>query len=628
MGVMCTKNPTETDGTAEVVSSSPLDPLEVYNMNKTRRGLALIFNQQSFVESKLCYRCGSDIDCSNLKKSLKHLGFEVKAFTDLSESKVHAKLDKAATADHSNADCFLVVFMSHGEKNYVNAFDKTITIQEIVDKFRGTNCKSLVGKPKIFIWQACRGDKHDDPVTPCATEPTEVVEAGAVYTLPAAADFIMCYSVAEGYYSYRDPLRGSWYIQDLCELLQTYGDSLEFTHLLTLVNAKVSKRDTKMDKNGKNFEAKQVPCFASMLTKKLYFHPKQFCCQFFQLSVGERPHRQTTSHTHHLQLSVRIPQNLHISNTADMSEESFTETDGLFTRKLITTNQQVTKDSPDVYNMTKVRSGRALIFNWMQFDLALQLNPRFGSDKDYKNLKKRREDFGFEVNIFKDLKKSDVNAKLDEAAKADYSNVDCLLVVYMSHGEKDYVETYDEKLMISDITDKFRGDECKSLAGKPKIFIWQACRGSEFDEPVDSETEHLVLEAGSINVFPAGADFIMCYAVAEGYYAHRDSKNGSWYIQDLCKQLKNCGDSLEFTELLTLVNNNVSKMEDREKKKQIPCFASMLTKNLYLQKKFQNSCTVICSNLFSCVHGFSPFLKNWERLQQDLRPESDCLKCH
>lgn len=54
--------------------------------------------------------------------------------------------------------------------------------------------------------QACRGDKHDDPVTPAAFDDVDSelkkneveVDASAVYTLPAGADFIMCYSVAEG----------------------------------------------------------------------------------------------------------------------------------------------------------------------------------------------------------------------------------------------------------------------------------------------------------------------------------------------------------------------------------------------------------------------------------------------
>lgn len=53
--------------------------------------------------------------------------------------------------------------------------------------------------------QACRGDKHDDAViahdsadgSESPGNETEVDAAG-VYTLPAGADFIMCYSVAQG----------------------------------------------------------------------------------------------------------------------------------------------------------------------------------------------------------------------------------------------------------------------------------------------------------------------------------------------------------------------------------------------------------------------------------------------
>ena len=52
--------------------------------------------------------------------------------------------------------------------------------------------------------QACRGDQPDNPVTPCAAGDSEsdkddvAMDTGALYTLPAGADFLMCYSVAEG----------------------------------------------------------------------------------------------------------------------------------------------------------------------------------------------------------------------------------------------------------------------------------------------------------------------------------------------------------------------------------------------------------------------------------------------
>lgn len=55
--------------------------------------------------------------------------------------------------------------------------------------------------------QACRGEQHDPPVVPLDVvdshppEPPEnitEVDAATVHTLPAGADFLMCYSVAKG----------------------------------------------------------------------------------------------------------------------------------------------------------------------------------------------------------------------------------------------------------------------------------------------------------------------------------------------------------------------------------------------------------------------------------------------
>ncbi|XP_026215413.1 caspase-6-like isoform X2 [Anabas testudineus] len=281
-----TKNLMETD--AIIRSSLALDLEEEYPMNNKRRGLALIFNQKQFCKKlELPERSGTESDGRNLVKRLKDLGFDVKSYDSYEQAQVEELINKAAKADHSDADCFLLVFLSHGEDEHVYTRDGKISVKDIVSKFKGTECKSLVGKPKIFIWQACRGDQHDDPVTACDAVDSRpmtnevVVDAAAVHTLPAGADFIMCYSVAEGYYSHRETMKGSWYIQDLCELLGEYGKSLEFTHLLSLVNRKVAQRGVEKSRGhiGKSEDQigkKQVPCFSSMLTKKLYFRPKKY----------------------------------------------------------------------------------------------------------------------------------------------------------------------------------------------------------------------------------------------------------------------------------------------------------------------------------------------------------------
>ncbi|XP_012789125.2 caspase-6-like [Sorex araneus] len=273
-------NMTETDA---VSGSDVMDPEEKYKMNHKTRGLALIFNHQYFDSLlDLRDRRGTYVDRDNLCRRFRELGFEVKCYDDLKAEDVQSKMYEASTASHVDADCFLCVFLTHGKGNHIYAQDDKVEISMLMDFFKGDKCRSLVGKPKIFIIQACRGDKHDEPVQPVdEVDSTRLpngneteVDAASVNTLPAGADFLMCYSVAEGYFSHRNTEYGSWYIQDLCEVLARYGTTLEITELLTLVNRKVSRRRVDICNKPGDLGKKQIPCFASMLTKKLCFLPK------------------------------------------------------------------------------------------------------------------------------------------------------------------------------------------------------------------------------------------------------------------------------------------------------------------------------------------------------------------
>uniref|UniRef100_A0AAZ3P4U4 Caspase-6 n=1 Tax=Oncorhynchus tshawytscha TaxID=74940 RepID=A0AAZ3P4U4_ONCTS len=213
---------------------------------------------------------------------LEELSFAVRPYDNLNRQEVLAVINDAVNWSHTEADCFLCVFLSHGENECVFARDGKLSIRDLTHTFKGDRCPSLVCKPKIFIFQACRGDKHDEPVSPivdvvdCEVHANQlVVDVGTVHTLPAGADFLMCYSVAEGYFSHRETLNGSWYIQDLCEVLQEYGTRLEITEMMTLVNRRVSLRRVENCADRNAIGKKQVPCYTSMLTKKLYFRSKK-----------------------------------------------------------------------------------------------------------------------------------------------------------------------------------------------------------------------------------------------------------------------------------------------------------------------------------------------------------------
>jgi len=56
-----------------------------------------------------------------------------------------------AKEDHSNRDCLMVAVLSHGDDGVLFGIDKIISIENLVAPIKG--CKSLAGKPKIFLFQ-------------------------------------------------------------------------------------------------------------------------------------------------------------------------------------------------------------------------------------------------------------------------------------------------------------------------------------------------------------------------------------------------------------------------------------------------------------------------------------------
>lgn len=86
-----------------------------------------------------------------------------------------------------------------------------------------------------------------------------------------------------------------------------------------------------------------------------------------------------------------------------------------------------------------------------------------------------------------------------------------------------------------------------------------------------------------------GHVYIFDILIFLGYYAFRRPDTGSWFVNALCQVLSEPGaKTIPLTKLLTAVINLVSidyesktKKESTTKKKQTPCFCSMLTKDLY-----------------------------------------------
>ena len=204
----------------------------------------------------------------SLETSLSRLGFDTKLFNNCTASSMRELLLKYAKTDHWDSDCFLCVLLSHGENGVIYAVDKELEIDALIQPFKFN--RSLAGKPKLFFVQACRGSQYMEGIdsNPFAID--------YVSRIPMEADFLIAYSTVAGYYSWRNSNSGSWFIQSLCAMLDENGAKLELMQLLIGVNRRVAYFYESNTDDPAFKGKKQVPCIVSMLTKELYFKPKNY----------------------------------------------------------------------------------------------------------------------------------------------------------------------------------------------------------------------------------------------------------------------------------------------------------------------------------------------------------------
>ncbi|XP_070545004.1 caspase-3-like [Ptychodera flava] len=266
------------DKKSETVKAQSIDDIlerdNVYSTSYPKRGRALIINNRDFErKTGMNRRNGTNLDRDNIKKTFIGLGFNVKTSDNLKVREMHEKLQKLSSKDHSDSDCVVVAILSHGDDGIIYGTDGTTRVEELTEYFSEENCKTLVGKPKLFFLQACRGTEFDDGVV-LKSSPDQTDAAPVPQRLPVQIDFLICYSTVPGYYSWRNPKNGSWFIQAICKVFDRYGKDMDVLQMMTKVSKTVAYSFESTTTSIRMHQKKQIPCTVSMLTKDFYFKPK------------------------------------------------------------------------------------------------------------------------------------------------------------------------------------------------------------------------------------------------------------------------------------------------------------------------------------------------------------------
>jgi len=262
--------------------------MPTYDMNRRPRGLALVIDIEVYENNVQETRTGSNVDVENLSSLLKGLEFDVTVHKNLHLAAFFKVITEfCCNKMHTEADMTVVVILSHGKDGVVYAADgQSINMEYIYEFFNNRNCPNLMGKPKFFIVQACRGDRPDSGVEGEEEQEAQgsqskkrraaaldgISDPGALAmdvsrARPTWEDMVIAYSTIPGYASLRDHEHGTWFVQSLVEVFMTHAHDTELVDLLRMTSERLSHFTNEQgDKQTCNVEMRH-------LYKRIYFNP-------------------------------------------------------------------------------------------------------------------------------------------------------------------------------------------------------------------------------------------------------------------------------------------------------------------------------------------------------------------
>lgn len=227
--------PTQTPPTKQATPTKSFQPVEPYKMSKHDgyHGHALIVNNINIAGRDK--REGAEHDSENLLKTFNILEYKCHSFIDQTAEQMLAHIAEMVELDHTHYDSFVCCLLSHGDSGKVfGVDDKAVYLEDIKEDI--LQIPSLVGKPKIFIVQACRGGRlpsahsiqFDDDST------TNRIQ------LPHESDLFYGYATTPNTKACRFTDIGSWYIIELTKALQRHYKELDLMSMVQIAHYEVA----------------------------------------------------------------------------------------------------------------------------------------------------------------------------------------------------------------------------------------------------------------------------------------------------------------------------------------------------------------------------------------------------
>ncbi|XP_063228179.1 caspase-2 [Bacillus rossius redtenbacheri] len=250
--------------------------LAVYRMASRPKGLFLLINNIRFDNGEP-ERLGAEVDQNNLTALFEQLGYQIFAYQNLTLREMRRQIfEFAQLPDHSKVDSCVVSVLSHGhagmETNLVSTDGCSLSVEWVISQFKNEACPQLQNKPKIFIFQSCRGDERDFGVVP-AIRRLHRVSSGrtqsdgvAMSKLRTYSDMLIAHSTLPGYVSHRDIYQGTWFVQAICKTFMHHSHDTDIEDMLKMVDQLLA------DCFSEN-QSMQTSCYENRGFRKFFFNP-------------------------------------------------------------------------------------------------------------------------------------------------------------------------------------------------------------------------------------------------------------------------------------------------------------------------------------------------------------------
>ncbi|XP_030853431.1 caspase-1 [Strongylocentrotus purpuratus] len=277
MGATCTQQPASVaEEYEDEVFSDDKDDTEY----EQGRGYVLFIN--NFFTGKPEHRRGAEVDEKNINNLFKDVlnRYYLQYEKDVTRSQLQNYLTglkkTLSTGAYTN---FIFILGTHGEPQsngadrplkdaVLMADNKWMLVEDIISNFHGDQISKMQDKPKVFIIQSCRGKEKqrgvsssDGPATELNPETMDYPEP-AVTTRPVNSDILIAYATSQSKKAFRNQDNGSWFVEDLCNVIRKYYDKEHILDILVRVNSRMVKREATQN------HGKQMPCFVCTFTRR------------------------------------------------------------------------------------------------------------------------------------------------------------------------------------------------------------------------------------------------------------------------------------------------------------------------------------------------------------------------